>query len=144
MAMAHALQSIGILGGLRTADLAALDAYLIQGCAERHQSLDGDTSLVAEFWEMYHYLEDELGCRVNHSRDETRIAISLLDFVQQLAEHKLKLLDITQLRRELKQSKRYKLLEANHPILSKIKNKTVKCFVFTKQSTGALGQALAA
>lgn len=144
IAMAHALQAIGILGGLRTSDLAALDAYLIQSCAERHQCLDGDTPLVAEFWEMYHYLEDELGCRVNHSRDETRIAISLLDFVQQLAEHRLKPLDLPHLRQVLKQSKRYKLIEANYPTLSKIKNKTVKCFVFTKQSTGIGGQAIAA
>ena len=144
MAMAHALQSIGILGGLRTADLAALDAYLIQGCAERHQCLDGDNPLVAEFWELYHYLEDELGCRVNHSSNEARIAVSLLDFVQQLAEHKLKTFDLTQLRRELKQSKRYKLLEANCPIKSKLKNKTMKCFVFTKQSAGIGRQAIAA
>ena len=130
---------------LHTADLADLDAYLIQCCAERHQRLDGDTPLVAEFWELYHYLEDELGCKVNHSRDETRIAISLLDFVQQLAEHKLRPLDLPQLRQELKQSKRYKLVEANHPILSKLKNKTVKCFVFTKQGTvSALGQIMAA
>lgn len=144
MAMAHALQERGILGGLHTSDLAALDAYLIQCCAERHQSLDGDTPLVAEFWEMYHYLEDELGCKVNHSSNEARIAVSLLDFVHQLAEHKLKPLDLTQLRRELKQSKRYKLLEANHPTKSKIKAKTLKCFVFNNQGASVLGQAIAA
>jgi hypothetical protein len=143
MALAHALQETSILSGLQTADLAALDAYLIQCCAERHQRLDGDTPLVAEFWDMYHYLEEEIGCRVNHSRDETRIAISLLDFVQQLAEHKLRPLDLPQLRQELKQSKRYTLVEANHPILSKIKNKTVKCFVFTKQGA-VTGQTIAA
>ncbi|WP_298609340.1 hypothetical protein, partial [uncultured Thiothrix sp.] len=144
MAVAHTLQETGILGGLLTSDLAALDAYLIQCCAERHQCLDGDTPLVAEFWDMYHYLEDELGCRVNHSNNEARIAVSLLDFAQQLAEYKLRPLDLTQLRRELKQSKRYKLLEANYPTLSKIKAKTVKCFVFIKQSAGATGQSMAA
>ncbi|WP_020396608.1 toprim domain-containing protein [Thiolinea disciformis] len=142
MAMAHALQETGILGGLLASDLVSLDNYLTQCCVERHQCLEADTPLVAEFWDMYHFLEDESGHRVNHSSDQTRIAISLLDFVQILAENKLKPLDLTQLRRELKQSRRYKFIDANCATFSKIKGKTVKCFVFA--NTAGPGQAMAA
>lgn len=140
MAAAHALKASGVLPGLLASDLEELDTYLVQCCTERHQCLDTDSPLLAEFWDMYHYLEDESstpGCRVNHSRDLTRIAINLNQFQTAMMEAKQRPLDLVQVRRELRQSKRYPFVEYE-AMYSNITNKTTKCFIFSNKAGEAL------
>lgn len=136
MAAAHALKASGVLAGLLASDLEQLDAYLVQCCTDRHQCLEADSPLLAEFWDMYHYLEDETsvaGCRVNHSRDPARLAINLNRFQEAMMEAKQRPLDLVQIRRELKQSKRYPFIEYE-AIYSAITNKTTKCFIFSNKA----------
>lgn len=140
MGLAHALKATGILGGLLAADLYKLDTYLQQCCTDRHQCLEADSPLLAEFWDMYHYLEDETNQRVNHSKEPARIAISLNQFQFAISEMKQKPLDMMQLRRELRSSKRYPFL-ANESIYSHISGKSVKCFIFTNRDGKAKQQA---
>lgn len=143
MGLAHALKASGILSGLLSSDLEALDTYMKGCCTERHQCLEADTPVMAEFWDMYHYLEDEAGgkIRVNHSKDPTRIAISLNQFHEAMMEMKQKPLDMMQLRRELRLSKRYPFIEQKS-IYSAITQKSVQCFIFSDKEGKA--NALAA
>ena len=144
MGLAHALKATGILGGLLPSDLDELDNYLKGCCSERHQCLEADTQTVAEFWDMYNYLENEMGKAVNHSKDPARIAISLNHFAMVAADMKQRTFDISQLRQELKQSKRYPFMEWG-TTYSNINQKPVKCFIFTnKDAPARMGYAQAA
>ena len=136
MGLAHALKATGILTNLLASDLEELDTYLTQCCLERHQCLEADSPLITEFWEMYHYLENETNERVNHSKDPSKIAISLNQFANAMAEMKQRPFDLVELRRELKTSKRYPFMEYV-TIWSTITAKSIKCFVFSsKEGTG--------
>lgn len=132
MGLIHALKACQVLP-LSVSDLEQVDGYLIQCCVESHQRLEADNQLIAEFWELYHYLQDETDSIVNHSTDSSRIAISLPEFESLLAKHKLKPLDMTALRRELPQSKRYPFIDSRELVWSKAKGKPVRCFVFLSQ-----------
>lgn len=141
MGAMHALKATGILSGLLPTDLEQVDQFLKTCCLERHQCLEADTPLVSEFWDMFNYLEHEAGCPVNHSKDPTRIAISILDFEAKLAHLKLRPLDLTALRRELKQSKRYPFIEQNavwSTVNSNVgQGKTIKCYIFANREKQA-------
>lgn len=143
MGLAHALKATGILSGLLPSDMEALDTYLKGCCSDRHQCLEADTPAMAEFWDMYHYLEEEAGgkIRVNHSKDPVRIAISINQFHEAMMEMKQKPLDLMQLRRELRLSKRYPFIEQKS-IYSAITQKSVQCFIFSDKEGKA--NALAA
>ena len=143
MGITHALKATGILAGLLPNDLEELDSYLQQCCTDRHQCLAEDSALMTEFWDMYRYLEDESGdvdCRVNHTKDSSRIAINLNQFQNAMMEAKQRPLDLTQIRRELRQSKRYPFLE-QRSIYSSISNKSVKCFIFANKEGSTLNLA---
>ena len=139
MGLAHALKASGVLSGLLPEDLEALDTYLMKCCTDRHQCLEADSPLMAEFWDMYHYLEDETNERVNHSKDPARIAISPNQFANAMAEMKQRPFDMVELRRELKSSKRYPFVEYI-TLWSTITQKSTKCFIFSCRT----GQAQAA
>lgn len=112
---------------------------------ERQQSLNSDHRLVAEFWEVYDYLES-LGEEptVNHSADPSLIAINLNEFAKLAANHRQNIAELTLLRDLLKDSRRHKFVEANRAVHSIIratarpeafdrpKPSTLKCWIFKK------------
>jgi len=112
---------------------------------ERQQSLNSDHRLVAEFWEVYDYLES-LGEEptVNHSADPNLIAINLNEFAKLAANHRQNIAELTLLRDLLKDSRRHKFIEANRAVHSVIrantqreafdkpKPSTLKCWIFKK------------
>lgn len=114
---------------------------------ERQASISADHAAVAEFWEVYDYLEglDSDGPVVNHSnKAETgEIAINLNEFYERANEHKQKLPEISVLRDLLKESRSRKFIAANVAVCSAVrkhqakranltvfKAPTVKCWVF--------------
>ncbi|MNC48401.1 hypothetical protein D3C75_975140 [compost metagenome] len=112
---------------------------------ERQASISSDHPVVAEFWEVYEYLEglDADGPVVNHSKKDNTIAINLNDFVKCAAEHRQKVADISELRDRLKDSRSRKLLDTNKATDSAVrayqakhsnavvtKQPIVKCWVF--------------
>ncbi|WP_205890123.1 toprim domain-containing protein [Pseudomonas jilinensis] len=115
---------------------------------ERQQAINADHPLVAEFWEVYEFLESlEEGPVVNHSTDPNTIAINLNEFAKLAANHRQQLGELNLLRSLLKDSRSHKFVDSNRPVHSAIRaeqNKrqqspfdrprptTVKCWIFKK------------
>lgn len=114
---------------------------------ERQQAINSDHPAVAEFWEVFDYLESvDEDSKVNHSADPNVIAVNLNEFVRIASNHRQQLADLTLLRQLLKDSRRHKFVEANRAVHSVIraeensrreafhkpKPSTLKCWIFKK------------
>ncbi|RRV04609.1 bifunctional DNA primase/helicase [Pseudomonas sp. v388] len=110
---------------------------------ERQAAISADHPLVADFWEVYEYLESlSDGPVVNHSKKSDVIAINLNEFAERAAEHRQNLADMKTLRALLKQSRTHKFLESNKAVDSAVRSfqaarnqmfdrcMTVKCWMF--------------
>ncbi|MGV6473561.1 toprim domain-containing protein [Azotobacter vinelandii] len=110
---------------------------------ERQAAINSDHPLVAEFWEVYEYLESTgESPQVNHSADPKLIAINLNQFAEKASEHRQNLADLKTLRPLLKDCRSHKLLHENKAVYSAIraaqaaknsmfdKPTTLKCWVF--------------
>ncbi|WP_458372668.1 hypothetical protein [Pseudomonas veronii] len=110
---------------------------IIRMAIERQSSISSDHPVVAEFWEVYEYLEglDADGPVVNHSKKDNIIAINLNDFVKCAAEHRQKIADVSELRERLKDSRSRKLLDINKATDSAVRAHQAKTSnaVITKQ-----------
>ncbi|ALI11103.1 toprim domain protein [Pseudomonas fluorescens] len=110
---------------------------------ERQAAISADHPLVAEFWDVYEYLESlGEGPQVNHSVDPKLIAINLNDFAEKASDHRQNLADLKTLRTLLVNSRSRKLLEVNKATYSAVraaqaannamarKSTTVRCWTF--------------
>lgn len=110
---------------------------------ERQSAISADHPLVAEFWEVYEYLESlGEGPQVNHSTDPKLIAINLNEFAELASIHRQNLADLKTLRSLLTESRSRKLMETNKATYSAVraaqsvgnalfnKSLTVRCWVF--------------
>lgn len=109
---------------------------------ERQDAVNADAPEVAEFWEVYDYLENLSEEPVlNHSKNPGTIAINLNEFVKLAADHRQKVADAATLRDLLKESRRHKFIEykavdsavrAAHARQNPFTNRpsTVKCWIF--------------
>ncbi|KQW12003.1 toprim domain protein [Pseudomonas sp. Root401] len=110
---------------------------------ERQSAISADHPLVAEFWDVYEYLESlGEGPQVNHSIDPKLIAINLNDFAEKASDHRQNLADLKTLRTLLVNSRSRKLLEVNKATYSAVraaqaannamarKSTTVRCWTF--------------
>ena len=110
---------------------------------ERQSAISADHPLVAEFWEVYEYLESlGEGPQVNHSADPKLIAIHLNGFVKLAREHHQNVADLKMLRPLLEHSRSHKLVGINKATYSAVrasqaaanpvfdKPKTLRCWVF--------------
>ena len=123
--------------------LATTQQQLMTMALERQASISADHQLVAEFWEVYDYLESlGEGPQVNHSTDPKLIAINLNEFAEKASEHRQNLADLKTLRALLVDCRSRKLVETNKPTYSAVraaqaaanplfdKPKTVRCWIF--------------
>lgn len=115
---------------------------LLTMALERQAAVNADAPEVAEFWEVFEYLENtHEGPVLNHSKKPETIAINLNEFVKLAAEHRQKVADATTLRDLLKESRRHKFIDykavdsavraaqsSNNSMFTK--PSTVKCWVF--------------
>ncbi|MEH6490729.1 toprim domain-containing protein [Halopseudomonas sp.] len=115
---------------------------------ERQQAISADHRLVAEFWEVYDYLEGlEEDPVVNHSTDPNLIAINLNEFAARAAGHRQQIAELTLLRSLLKDSRTHKFIDSNRAVHSAIRANhaqerngafdkprpsTLKCWIFKK------------
>lgn len=110
---------------------------------ERQAAISADHPLVAEFWEVFEYLESlGEGPQVNHSTDPKLIAINLNEFAEKASEHRQNLADLKTLRGLLVNSRSHKWLETNKAIYSAVRasqavinstqkrSTTVRCWIF--------------
>ena len=122
-----------VLPGLRKEWLAATDTFVRTMTVDRHKAVAHDHPHVELFWERFDYLESTApeGKPINHSRSaETTIAINLNEFEQICGERRLSLPPINELKKALRQSKRYPL-EATKPVNS-ITGRSLYCWVFQR------------
>ena len=141
------LDCLRLLLPITDAQVSATQRQIIAMAIERQSSISADHPAVAEFWEVFDYLEglDAEGPVVNHSNNpETgEIAINLNEFYERANEHKQKLADIAVLRNLLPESRTRKLVASNRAVCSAVrkhqakrssltvyKSPTVKCWVF--------------
>ena len=109
----------------------------------RQSAVNADPSEVAEFWEVFDYLQSlSDDPMVNHSKNPDLIAINLNEFAERAAEHKQKLADVGTLRNLLPNSRSRKYLEHNKSVDSAVRaafnqrnymnqrGTTVKCWIF--------------
>lgn len=110
----------------------------------RQHDVNADPKEVAEFWEVYEYLESlSDDAVVNHSKKDDLIAINLNDFCERAAEHKQKLADAATLRTLLRNSRSRPFIDANRAVDSAVRaafnsrsnsmnqrSTTVKCWTF--------------
>lgn len=142
------LDCLRLVVPITDAQVAATQRQIITMAIERQASISSDHPAVAEFWEVYDYLEslDGEGPVVNHSVDAGLIAINLNEFAERAAEHKQKLADVATLRELLKESRSRKFVDSNKAMHSAVrayqakrtnmtifKSPTVKCWVFKEQ-----------
>ncbi|WJV21675.1 MULTISPECIES: toprim domain-containing protein [Pseudomonas] len=138
------LDALRLVLNLSDYQVTATQRQIVRMAIERQASISSDHPAVAEFWEVYDYLEslseDPL---VDHSSDPSVIAINLNEFSERAAEHKQKLADVATLRDLLKESRSHKFLDANKAVHSAVRvamnNRTpmapgrpttVKCWTF--------------
>ena len=143
-------QMLSLLDGIRLVlklsdpQVAATQRQIVRMAIERQASISSDHAAVAEFWEVYDYLESlSEDPVVDHSSDPTVIAINLNEFCERAAEHKQKLADVATLRDLLKESRSHKFLDSNKAVHSAVRAAfngrnpcslprptTVKCWTF--------------
>jgi hypothetical protein len=123
--------------------VATTQQALMSMALERQAAISADHPLVAEFWEVFEYLESlGEGPQVNHSTDPKLIAINLNEFAEKASEHRQNLADLKTLRGLLVNSRSHKWLESNKAVYSAVRasqaagnamfNKptTVRCWIF--------------
>lgn len=114
---------------------------------ERQAAISADHPLVAEFWDVYEYLESlGEGPQVNHSNDPQLIAINLNEFAKLASEHRQNLADLKTLRPLLTDSRSRKWLDSNKATYSAVRawqatqtpmtsrSMTVKCWIFKRNN----------
>ena len=135
-ALIDCLQRHVLIGMMTDQQTITAKQTLFAMAQQRVQRLQADHPDVDKFWSVFEYLQDT-GKYVNHKRvdDPNRhIAINLNHLYQVAKTHYQDLPDITQMKRLLKNSSRYKFVDSNISVSSNLEgwNKTIKCWIFTK------------
>ena len=135
-ALIDCLQRHVLIGMMTDQQTITAKQTLFAMAQQRVQRLQADHPDVDKFWSVFEYLQDT-GKYVNHKRvdDPNRhIAINLNHLYQVAKTHYQDLPDITQMKRLLKNSSRYKYVDSNISVSSNLDgwNKTIKCWIFTK------------
>lgn len=138
-AMIDCLQ-IHVLSGLMT-DQQAEQAKqaLFEMAQTRVQRLQADHPDVEKFWSVFEFLMStgKFVCHTNINDQSRKIGINLNHFYKVARENYQDLPDITQMKRLLKNSSRYKFVDSNISVMSVIDGfKTMKCWIFTKPENG--------
>lgn len=121
---------------------AALKAQIVSMAGERQQVINNDHVLVQEFWEAFDYLDGGDLSVLNHSRDQSLIAVNLNHFLQVATERRQQVPLLRDLKKVLKTSSRRKFIEANKTVNSALHSRmsplatpsaSVKCWVFQRE-----------
>lgn len=154
LAMASAMRNVV---QLTDAQFAQVHAQIVAMARERQQAINADHPLVHEFWEAFDYL-DALGYSnvkgehfdrplLNHSRDESLIAVNLNEFVERANSHRQQIPLLSDLKKVLRTSKTRRFIDiravnsairvASESDLTAKAPKTVHCWVFERPGRGS-------
>lgn len=138
------LDCLRLVVPLTDTQISTTQRQIVRMAIERQASISADHPAVAEFWEVFEYLET-IGTDpvVNHSKKPDVIAINLNEFCERAAEHRQKVADVATLRDLLKESRSRKFIESNKGVDSAVRAAfnarngalaqrcpTVKCWIF--------------
>ncbi|BAN49316.1 hypothetical protein PCA10_35840 [Metapseudomonas resinovorans NBRC 106553] len=142
-------QLLAGLDGLRLAvqlsdhQVSETQRCIVSMALERQAAISADHPAVAEFWEVFEYLESlDDGPVANHSKNPELIAIHLNEFVQRASEHRQQLADVATLREVLRNSRSRKFIEPSRAVDSAVRSYqaqrnpmmarpgTMKCWMF--------------
>lgn len=133
-AMADALAP---LIGMTDEQLQQVHATLIQMAGKRQVSINLDSEIVQQFWDMYEYIHrpgNNMEKELNHSKKpEETIAINLNHFYEKARQFNQPMPDMSELKKALRDSKYYKFLTYK-TVESAISQRTVRCYVFQTPS----------
>ncbi len=106
--------------------------YLETRAKTREERIAADHPLVEKFWETYHYINEKSpgGNVLNHSEVPKEIAVNLNSFRANCLDYGQELIDLTQLKKVLTMSKRYKFIEKNRVLRSCLIKNTIRCWIF--------------
>ena len=119
-------------------DILNRSVYSVADMAkERQQKVNADHPMIQEFWETFHYLDDQ-GHQglplLNHSSEAGVIAINLNHFAKVAFEYRQQIAPLSELKQHLKNSKRIKYVDqkviSSCIHYSNDKPKTVRCWIF--------------
>lgn len=147
MAAVDALQVL--FKNFRDTDLAKTLDHLEARAKDRDLRLNAEHPLVQQFWETYHWINDqkmELADehgertvkieRLNHSPDPALIAVNLNDFFEHSRKRGQALISVDLLNQVLPESRHYKFLGKKR-VHSRLEKAQVRCWVFAKPSNSA-------
>lgn len=113
-----------------------LTGYLYERALAREVRLADDHPLVQQFWDLFHYLNEETPSvgegRLNHSSDDKQIAVSLNEFESYCRKEGLAVPDMKQLKKLLPNSQRHKIVAKSRAVRSPHAQGTKRCWVFVK------------
>jgi len=140
MAMIDALEHVVPI----TADQKrqTFDALMDMAVARQH-AINADHPTVTEFWEKFDHLNDTDGVeKLNHSRKDDLIAVSLPEFQERAARHGLRVPEYNDLKRLLPESRARKFLgykTVNSNLVDSVDGvgRSVKCWVFRRERAGS-------
>ena len=152
----HALLDLlPIVVPITDTSLSAAKTLVDKMAHEREQLLQQDHPIIQDFWQTYTELNSGLLKRkrlegpyntdlqiqedtyiieedqLNHSRDESRIALSLIEYVKACKDQGI-YTDIKELRQQLIHSKTPKYIDSNVTVNSKVTGKSIRCMTFRK------------
>ena len=132
-----------IFGDFMTQELkTGLFCYLNSRALAREKRLANDHPQVEQFWDIYEYITIKITASLrgdnrdaeplNHARDnDGRIAINLNQFMEECRNWGQPVPDMATLKKLLPLCRRHKYM-GNMPINSRITNKTMRCWVFSR------------
>jgi hypothetical protein len=123
--------------------------HLEQRAMDRDLRLTAEHPLVQQFWETYHWINDQQMhianedgektveySRLNHSSDDNLIAVNLNDWFEQARKRGQEIISINDLKRVLPESQHYRFLGQKR-VRSRIEKIPVRCWVFAKPANSA-------
>ncbi len=132
-ALVHALRSL-----VKFSDetFIAVINEIIAMAIERQDAINDDPPIVQEFWEVYDFIESKDDKPLlNHSRSDHEIAVNLNEFVAKADAFRQQIPDMREVKKHLRQSRQRQFLAANHSVNSALTGKSVKCWVFQRDTT---------
>ena len=138
-AMIDCLQTHALSGLMTDQQAEQAKQALFEMAQTRVQRLQADHPDVDKFWSVFEFLMStgKFVCHTNINDQSRKIGINLNHFYKVARENYQDLPDITQMKRLLKNSSRYKFVDSNISVMSVIDGfKTMKCWIFTKPENG--------
>lgn len=115
---------------------------LIDMAIARQQAINADHPMVTEFWEKFDHLNDTNGLeKLNHSRKDDLIAISLPELYERAAQHGSKLPEYADMKRLLPESRArkftgYQTVNSRVALVDGV-GRSVKCWVFRREGAAS-------